>query len=89
VVPFFAPAPKAYEVFSKGVADGIFFPAESITSFKIDKVIKYALKIPGGLYRSSNFLIMNNAIWDGLSKANQMALDSVSGKNLAHLMGQV
>jgi TRAP-type C4-dicarboxylate transport system substrate-binding protein len=89
VVPFFAPAPKAYEVLSKGVADGIFFPAESIASMKIDKVIKYALKFPGGLYRSSNFLIMNKAKWDGLSKANQMALDSVSGENLARLIGQV
>ncbi|MBT3917404.1 MAG: TRAP transporter substrate-binding protein [Rhodospirillaceae bacterium] len=89
VTPFFAPAPKAYEVLSKGVADGIFFPAESVASFKIDKIIKNALIIPGGLYRSSNYIIMNQAKWNSLSKQDQAAINSVSGEALARLMGSV
>lgn len=89
VTPFFAPAPKAYEVLSKGVADGIFFPAESVASFKIDKIIKNALIIPGGLYRSTNYIIMNQAKWDSLSKPDQDAVESVSGEALARLMGSV
>lgn len=89
VTPFFAPAPKAYEVLSKGVADGIFFPAESVASFKIDKIIKHAVFVPGGLYRSSNFMIMNQAKWDALSKEDQAAIDSVSGEAIARLLGNV
>lgn len=89
VTPFFAPAPKAYEVLSKGVADGIFFPAESVAGFKIDKIVKHAVFVPGGLYRSSNYLIMNKAKWDSLSKEDQTAIESVSGEAFARLLGNV
>ena len=37
--PFFKPAPESYELLNSGVADGVFFPLESIVSFKLDKVI--------------------------------------------------
>jgi TRAP-type C4-dicarboxylate transport system substrate-binding protein len=43
------PAPDSYELLSGGVMDGTLFPAESIESFKIDKIIKYATTFPGGL----------------------------------------
>ena len=36
------PAPQSYEILSTGVADGVFFPAESVASFKLEKLIKYA-----------------------------------------------
>jgi TRAP-type C4-dicarboxylate transport system substrate-binding protein len=84
-VPFFAPASESYEVISKGVADGIYFPMESVYNFKIAPAIKYALKIPGGLYRSSHYLIMNQAKWDSLSNADKAAIESVSGEKLAEL----
>jgi TRAP-type C4-dicarboxylate transport system substrate-binding protein len=88
-VPFFAPATQSYEVLSKGVADGIFFPSESVLSFKIGPVIKQALKIPGGLYRSSQYVIMNQARWDALSDADKQAIDSVSGEAMAELAAQM
>lgn len=88
-VPFFAPAPKSYEVLSKGVADGIFFPTESIMNFKVIPAIKQALKIPGGLYRSSQYVIMNQAKWDALSDADKQAIDSVSGEAMAELAAQM
>jgi TRAP-type C4-dicarboxylate transport system substrate-binding protein len=88
-VPFFAPATQSYEVLSKGVADGIFFPSESVLSFKIGPVIKQALKIPGGLYRSSQYVIMNQAKWDALSDADKQAIDSISGEVLAELAAQM
>ena len=31
------PAPASYELLSSGVMDGVFFPAESIESFKLDE----------------------------------------------------
>src|SRR5262249_5497685 len=39
---FVKPAPESYELLSSGVADGTFFPLESIISFKLGSVIKYA-----------------------------------------------
>ena len=32
---FVKPAPESYELLSSGVADGMFFPLESIISFKL------------------------------------------------------
>ena len=46
---FVKPAPESYELLSSGVADGTFFPLESIISFKLGSVIKYATLFPGGL----------------------------------------
>src|SRR5205823_14834935 len=37
---FVKPAPESYELLSSGVADGVFFPLESIISFKLDTVLE-------------------------------------------------
>ena len=36
---FVKPAPESYELLNSGVADGVFFPFESIVSFKLESVI--------------------------------------------------
>ena len=56
---FVKPAPESYELLSSGVADGTFFPLESIISFKLSSVIKYATLFPGGFYCSSFGFFMN------------------------------
>src|SRR5205807_7347820 len=33
---FVKPAPESYELLSSGIADGVFFPQESVVSFKLD-----------------------------------------------------
>ena len=86
-VPVFAPASQAYDVLSKGVADGIFFPTESVYNFKIGPVIHHALEIPDGLYRTAHYLIVNQGKWDALSAEDKAAIDSVSGEVLAKLAG--
>lgn len=86
-VPVFGPASQAYDILSKGVADGIFFPTESIYNFKLGPVIKYALEIPDGLYRTAHYMVMNQAKWDALSAEDKKAIDSVSGEALAKLAG--
>lgn len=89
LVPIQAPVTKAYEILSGGVADGIEFPAESITAFKVNEVLDQGLIMPGGLYNVSFFVVINQAKWDALSKEDQDAITSVSGENLARLAGQV
>lgn len=84
-VPFFAPASQSYEVISKGVADGIFFPTESVYNFHIGPAIGYALEVPGGLYRSSQGIVINQAKWDALPEEDKAAIESVSGEALAVL----
>jgi TRAP-type C4-dicarboxylate transport system substrate-binding protein len=85
---FVKPAPESYELLSSGVADGTFFPLESIISFKLDTVVKYATLFPGGFYGSAFGFFMNEDKWNKLSKADQDAIMSVSGEALARLAGK-
>ena len=86
--PFVKPAPESYELLSSGVADGTFFPIESIKSFNLDKVVKFATFFPGGFYSSSFGFFMNEDKWNKLSKQDQDAIMSVSGEQLARLAGR-
>jgi TRAP-type C4-dicarboxylate transport system substrate-binding protein len=89
LVPIQAPVTQAYEILSGGVADGIQFPAESVTAFKIDPVLDQGLIVPGGLYNVSFFVVMNDAKWKALSPEDQAAVMSVSGEKLAKLAGRI
>jgi TRAP-type C4-dicarboxylate transport system substrate-binding protein len=86
--PLVKPAPESYEILSSGVADATFFPLESIKSFNLDKVVKYATLFPGGFYSSSFGFFMNEDKWNQLSKQDQDAIWSVSGEALARLAGR-
>lgn len=82
------PATQSYELMSAGVADGVFFPEESIKSFKLIDLVKYGTLIPGGLYNTSFFLVMNPASFGKLSPEDQAAVMSVSGENFAKIAGK-
>ncbi|HZV93969.1 MAG TPA: TRAP transporter substrate-binding protein [Caldimonas sp.] len=86
--PFVKPAPESYELLSSGIADGTFFPSESIKSFNLDKVVKYATFFPGGLYSSAFGFFMNLDKWNKLPKQDQDAITSVSGEVLARMAGK-
>jgi TRAP-type transport system periplasmic protein len=82
------PAPESYELLSSGVMDGTLFPAESVESFKIDKVIKYGTTFPGGLYNTSFVFMMNQAKYDALPPDVKKAVDELSGDVAARMFGQ-
>ncbi len=82
------PAPESYELLSSGVMDGTLFPAESVESFKIDRVIKYGTTFPGGLYNTSFVFMMNQAKYDALSPELKKIVDELSGEFAARLFGQ-
>jgi TRAP-type C4-dicarboxylate transport system substrate-binding protein len=82
------PAPESYELLSTGVMDGTLFPAESVESFKIDKVVKYATGFPGGLYNTSFVFMMNQAKYDALPADVKKAVDELSGEFAARMLGK-
>jgi TRAP-type C4-dicarboxylate transport system substrate-binding protein len=87
-VPMLKPAPESYELLSQGVADGVFFPKESIFSFKLDSLVKHATFVPGGLYNVSFVMIMNETKWKQISAADQAAINKLSGEALARRAGK-
>lgn len=81
------PAPKSYEILSTGVADGITFPFESLPSFKITNLVPFSTYIPGGLYSSSHYLVMNLDKYNALSDADKAVIDKYSGEAFAKMAG--
>lgn len=88
MVPVLKPASEVYELVSTGVVDGVLFPFEGIVNFKMERIIKHATLIPGGLYNSSFVLMMNQGKFDSLSKQDQEAILSVSGEVVARRVGK-
>jgi TRAP-type transport system periplasmic protein len=87
-VPMLKPAPEAYELLSQGVADGLFFPKESVLSFKLVPLIKHVTYVPGGLYNVTFTMVMNEAKWKQISPADQAAINKLSGEALAQRAGK-
>ena len=83
------PAPKSYELLSTGVVDGVTFPYEALTGFKIVNLVKYHTELPGGLYCSGFYTMIGKKKYDGLSAADKKAVDSLSGEAFALRAGKV
>ena len=88
VVPVSTPAPQVYEILSNGVADGILFPDESVAFFGLASVLDHGTAVPGGLFNTSFFMIMNARTWAQLSETDRAAIDQLSGTNLARRAGK-
>ncbi|MBN8189350.1 MAG: TRAP transporter substrate-binding protein [Rhodobacteraceae bacterium] len=88
-VPVEGPSSKAYELLSQGVADGILFPYESVNFFKLIPQLDEAISVPGGLYNTSFYIVMNKAKWDSLDPEQQDAIDTVAGEALARMAGRM
>ena len=85
--PFVKPAPESYELLQSGVADGVFFPLESIISFKLDTVLEQATLFPGGMYSSAFGFFMNEDKWNKIPKEDQAIIEKLSGEHIARLAG--
>ena len=85
---FVKPAPESFELLKSGVADGVFFPLESIVSFKLESVLEQATLFPGGMYSSAFGFFMNEDKWNKLPKQDQEAIEQLSGEHIARLAGQ-
>src|SRR5688572_30328911 len=85
---FVKPAPESYELLKSGVADGVFFPLESIVSFKLDTVLEQATLFPGGMYSSAFGFFMNEDKWNKLPKQDQAEIEKLSYEYVARSNGK-
>jgi TRAP-type C4-dicarboxylate transport system substrate-binding protein len=88
MIPLVRPSTETYEMISSGIADGAFLPKETVRSLKLESVIKYATSVPGGLYNSSFTLLMNQAKFNKLGKAEQAAIMKHSGEAFSRRAGR-
>ncbi|GIX49278.1 MAG: C4-dicarboxylate ABC transporter [Candidatus Tectimicrobiota bacterium] len=78
-VPVALPATEAHESLQRGITSGTLFPWEAIKGFRLAELVRYHLEVPGGLYTTPFYLVMNRRSWDSLSPAQQEALRKVGG----------
>ncbi len=82
------PATQIYDLLAKGEFDGMFLPAESIESFKLEKLVQYRTSLPGGFYNTSFALVMNEAVWQRIGAPDRAAIDALSGEVTARAFGR-
>lgn len=85
--PILAPASKAYEMISGGMADGTMLPADVVPTFRLYEASPHVYTLPGGFYRGSFALFMNEGALDGISEADQAAIREYFGEALSRDAG--
>jgi TRAP-type C4-dicarboxylate transport system substrate-binding protein len=79
---------EVYEKLSRGVIDGVTFTYEALTAFNLTDDLKYTMRVPGGLYNTTWFLVMNDDKWASISAEDQAAIEAISGGAFARLVGE-
>ncbi|MFD1344054.1 TRAP transporter substrate-binding protein [Litorisediminicola beolgyonensis] len=88
-VPVEGPSSKAYELLSQKVADGIFFPWETVNFFSLGDIVKSAFVAEGGVYNTAFMMVMNQAKWDSISPEDQAAIETIIGEPLVRKAGEM
>ena len=81
------PAPKVYETISSGVADGVFFPMETMYAFKVAELVKHTYRNTDGIYTTSFAIILNQDTYEGLSNDQRKCFDDMRGVGMAAKVG--
>lgn len=88
VTTLFMSSGEVYEKLSRGVIDGVAFTYEALTAFKLTDDIKYSMRVPGGIYNTTWFLVMNEGKWNEISEEDRAAIEAISGEAFAELVGE-
>jgi TRAP-type transport system periplasmic protein len=75
------PAGELYDSLERGVIDGLMIADTGVESFSLYEVVNYG--VHANFYVAGQFLVMNQAAWDGLSESQQQAIDAISGRDLS------
>ena len=81
------PAPKVYETISSGVADGVFFPLETMHAFKVAEIAKYTYRNTDGMYKTSFAIALNSDTYGSLSDSHRECIEKMRGVPLAKKVG--
>lgn len=78
---------EVFEKLSRGVIDGVTFTYEAVTAFNLTEDLQHTMRVPGGLYNTTWFMVMNEGAWEGISEEDQAAIDAISGAAFAERVG--
>jgi TRAP-type transport system periplasmic protein len=72
------PMGETYDAISRGVAEGVACPMESLQGWKLGEVVKYTTQNFGSAYNLSFFVAMNKGKWNSLSPDIQKAIQQIN-----------
>ena len=81
-------APKVYETVSNGVADGTFFPGDTIAILRLTEVLPYTYRVPGGFYRGSFSIVMSEDFLDSVGEDDAAAIRAALGEDFSAFAGK-
>ena len=77
-----------YQKLSRGVIDGLTMTYEATTAFRLTPHLRYAMRVPGGIYNTTWYVVANAAAWRKISARDRAAIEAVSGEALAGRVGR-
>jgi len=77
-VPVAATMAEAYDILSKGVADGILAPWEALKGWKFGEVVKYSTENTLTAYSQTFIVCLNKDTWAKISPQDQKAIDALN-----------
>lgn len=80
-------APKVYETVANGVADGTFFPGDTIAILRLTEVLPYTYRVPGGFYRGSFSIVMSEDFLADVGEKDAAAIKAVLGEDFSAFAG--
>ena len=80
-------APKVYETVSNGVADGTFFPGDTVSILRLTEVLPFTYQVPGGFYRGSFSIIMSEDFLDSVGDEDAAAIKAALGEDFSAFAG--
>jgi TRAP-type C4-dicarboxylate transport system substrate-binding protein len=80
------PAPRTFDLLAAGVVDGAFFPAESVRSLGLARLLRHRTEVPGGLYNFA--FVMNPDAWERIPKPDREIVEALSGETAAAHFGR-
>jgi TRAP-type transport system periplasmic protein len=83
-----SPAPTTYELLANGVVDATLMTPDGYTSFNLSDHVQTQLLIPGGLFNSSFFVLMNEDAYARIPEEHREAFDALTGEYLSALGGR-
>lgn len=82
------PSAAVPDMLTADTLDGLFGPAETVWSLRLEKLVRYRTVFPGGLYNTSFAFVMNQATWDRIDPADQVIIGRLSGEHAARMFGR-
>ena len=87
-VPVPGPGPAMFDMFSKGVVDGVATNPGALPIWNLYRYTKSLNQVPGGIYAVDFSIIMSQRKWDGISAKDREAIDKILGEKVALGIGK-